>query len=271
MHPIKPYVERVTAQPKRKVDDTTGQIYYENSVKARSMLPSWMWKTRGRVDDPRVRKNKRLGAASLMDMALRSMARNMTRIDYEALRCIPSHIAMKLANLITSSETWSLETWETFVAAHPEAVPDMNYKLDIPDARGTNLCELPSLNKHLSNLTFDHVTRLSIVELAFTTDNLFEIAKIPNLEVLNLQGRVSGNSVDDSVYNDYFLSRWSYVVLGSGHLSKLRVLIFRHFDVTSATLKKLSPFPALALCNLESVCLKSDRNNTSRNGWEVIG
>jgi hypothetical protein len=86
----------------RKVDDDTGQIYYETAVKARSMVPKWIWRTRGRPVNPSEYKSTGLGASSLRSMAMRSVGWNMTRIDHISLKYLPGHIAKELADYITS-------------------------------------------------------------------------------------------------------------------------------------------------------------------------
>jgi hypothetical protein len=162
-----------------------------------------------------------------------------------------------------------LEAWETFGAAHPEAVTDLRYKLDIPENEGATLCELPSLQKHLSNLTFDHVTHLAIRGLEFTTDDLWQISKIPNLEVLLLRAMGRPNA-DNPVYNDYFLTIWCRTVLQEGNLSQLKVLIMRRFHLSPAILKELASFPAIKLCNIQSNAMGFNYFSDP-DGWEYLG
>lgn len=78
-------------------DQSTGQIYYETSGPVRSMVSTWMSKTRGMPDDPnRYRRRQGPGAAKLYDMAMRSCLWNIGFFSAEVFADVDWHIAQKI-------------------------------------------------------------------------------------------------------------------------------------------------------------------------------
>jgi hypothetical protein len=97
--------------------------------------------------------------------------------------------------------------------------------------------------------------------------------KIPNLGVLALTHNKIGADVGDSEdINDNFVKKWSRLVVEECRLLKLRVLILRHFALTSCILDYFSALPALLLCNIESWILDPDPIGgiNPRWGWDLL-
>lgn len=93
--------------------------------------------------------------------------------------------------------------------------------------------------------------------------HLMALTHLQNLAVLVLEQDSSlVRNQDDNGITDQFLRRWSIAIQQQKAFSKLRVLVFRHFQTSiEGTLACLYMFPILILCSINTSHANHDTNS----------
>jgi hypothetical protein len=175
-------------------------------------------------------------------------------------------------------DAFTFKIWSVFHTAFPDSIQlDHTYRVHIKSHPNNvnNSCapaavprELDTIHRQLTKISFASLTHLSLLNLQLRHTHLMDLLNLSSLAVLVLEQDVAqARGRDDGGIDNRFMKRWGLETTKKKAFTKLRVLVFRHFQTfLKETFLGLTAFPQLMLCNLDSWFAKQDMEGMKSGG-----
>jgi len=244
-----------------RYDPKDGVFIKEHETREFS-ITKWLYKSLKRAIDLDEYRHSS-GAASLQDMAIRSILFHLSILDVDALRGIPwDPFGQKLWNRICTSGLVSVTVWKKFATVYGRKLkPITRY-------RPPNLSErelLPTV-PHLSAPNLEWLTILTISNLDLEMREWMQIGTIPNLAALAVYEMTVIHSLNARV-----IRAWADRARQEGAFPELQLFVLNSYQLSSFRqspdcLEYLAHLPKLQAVHID-VSSGSEEDAQQQTNW----